>query len=70
MNALEAMEALAARPPAFKYPKRVLVQISRYEFKYLTVRVRKGDGHVLTRRGRLVFGKVDPNGEMIFQLAD
>ena len=68
MNALTAMEELANRPPSFAYPRRVLVQIGPTKFRYLTVRVRKGDGHVMCRRGRLMSAAWATDGLMVFQL--
>lgn len=63
MNALEALHAMPY------LPNRIIVQVGTVKFKALAYRVRKGDGRVMTRRGRVVSAAKDASGIWVFQLA-
>ncbi len=61
MNALDAINRMQFPP------HRLIVQIDTLKFKALAYRIRKGDGHVITRRGRVVSARVT-GGVTVFQL--
>lgn len=64
MNAITAINSMDPKP------SRIIVQVGTLKFKALAYRVRKGDGHVLTRRGRVVEAAQDASGIWVFQLDD